>query len=102
MILMVSEGDVGTAKGEPPHQRSPRWGRGAVCMASWTWSEVALCSDKITDRRPARSYPTTGRTGFRRSHVYSGRSGAVGSSIATEHEMAAAGGLSQVQGDRVV
>jgi len=35
----VLEGDLGTAKWEPSHQRPSRWGRGAVCAASWTWSE---------------------------------------------------------------
>src|SRR4051794_14823606 len=37
--VTVSEGDSGTGKWEPSHQRRSLWGRDAVCAASWTWSE---------------------------------------------------------------
>jgi hypothetical protein len=36
---VVSEGDLGTAMWEPSHRRPSPWGRGAVCAASWSWSE---------------------------------------------------------------
>jgi len=38
-ISWCPRGDLDTVKWEPSHQRRPRWGRGAVCAASWTWSE---------------------------------------------------------------
>jgi hypothetical protein len=38
-ISRCPRGDLGTAKWEPSHQRPSRWGRGAVCAASLSWSE---------------------------------------------------------------
>src|SRR4051812_20256361 len=53
---LVSEGDLGTAKWEPSHQRPSRWGRGAVCAASWTWSERSAAIGQHRDRASGLAY----------------------------------------------
>jgi hypothetical protein len=49
---------VGTAMWEPSHRRPSPWGRGAVCAASWSWSERSALvrhARSSARARPARS-----------------------------------------------
>src|SRR3954451_2096762 len=66
--IACPRGDLGTVKWEPSHQRPSRWGRGAVCAASWTWSERSAAVGQ--DHRSAGavgSSPTTRRVRSPRS-----------------------------------
>ena len=64
--------------------------RDAMCPASWTWSVNSAALEKITDRRPAESYPTTRRTSSVGPRLHRTIQ-AVASTDATGHVVTAAG-----------